>query len=157
MMEITLRPFTDSDVPMFTRWLGMPHVAPWYSHPADWLTEVAGRNGEFNWIQHFIICAGQQPIGFCQYYPYWRSGEDWQGSLPLTGSYSLDYLIGEPSFLRKGYAGRALRLLCRQVFACPDAARIIVQPEPENYASCKTLLSAGFCYDAPDRLYLLDR
>ena len=75
----------------------------------------------------------------------------------MAGSYSLDYLIGEPSFLRKGYAGRALRLLCRRVFTCPDAARIIVQPEPENYASCKTLLSAGFRYDEPNRLYLLDR
>ena len=38
--KLTLRPFSDSDIPLMERWLYAPHIAPWYEHPEDWLYEI---------------------------------------------------------------------------------------------------------------------
>ncbi len=156
-MDIRLRPFEDGDLPRFTAWLKEPHIAPWYAPAEDWLHEVENRHGEFSFIRHFIILADQVPIGFCQHYPYWRGGEGWHGNLPLTGTYSIDYLIGELAYLRKGYGAEAIRLLVRDALMQPDAARVIVQPDELNAASRRAVLAAGFAFDAQNRLFILRR
>lgn len=156
-MNIDLRPFADGDLPRFAQWLHRPHVAPWYTPVGDWLYEVENRGGEYAFICHFIIQAGGEPVGFCQYYPYWMGGEDWHGNLPLGGTYSIDYLIGEPEALRRGYGVQAIRLLTRAVFALPDAVRVIVQPEAENAASRAALTAAGYRFDAENGVFILQR
>ena len=156
-MQITLRPFTDADLPIFTAWLHRPHVRPWYTPAEDWLTEIRERDGAYSFIRHFIILGDGAPIGFCQYYPYWLSGEDWHGNLPLEGAYSVDYLIGDPENLRKGYGSAAIRLLAADALKRPDARRVIVQPDTENLASGNALLSAGFLWDSINQLYRLER
>lgn len=93
-------------------------------------------------------------MGFCQYYPYWKSGEDWHGNIPAEGTYSIDYLIGEVENLQKGYAGAAVRLMGELIAKEKDAKRIIVQPETDNHASRNTLLSAGYSYDMANGLFL---
>ncbi len=155
-MEIRLYPFADGDVALLERWLQAEHVKPWFEHPADWLREVRGRNGEFSFIRHFIIRADGAPVGFCQYYSYRESGETWHGALPAEGTYSIDYMIGETAFLRRGCAREAVLRMVGLIAAEPDAERIIVQPDDGNAASRGTLLSAGFAYDASDRLFLLE-
>ena len=97
------------------------------------------------------------PIGFCQHYPYWRSGEVWHGAVPLANTYSIDYMIGNPAFLRKGYGAQAIRLLSRSVFLNPDAARIIVKPDGGNTASRGALASAGYCFDPQNGVFILHR
>lgn len=156
-MAITLRPLDDGDVALLERWLRMPHVARWYGRPEDWLAEVRGRNGPFRFIRHYITCAGDSPVGFAQYYPYRQSGETWHGSLPVQGTYSLDYLIGEPACLNRGYGRETVRRLVAMISREPDARRVIVRPEEENVASCRTLLSAGFTYDVGNAVFLLER
>jgi len=64
-------------MPLFINWLGSEHIKQWYSPVEDWIAECKQRANEYAWIQHYIILADEAPIGFCQYYPYWRSGEDW--------------------------------------------------------------------------------
>lgn len=156
MEEISLRPFEDADLPLFREWLSREHVAKWYGDAQDWLDEVAGRRDAFCWLHHFIVTHAGKDIGFCQYYPYERSGEEWHGALPREGTYSIDYLIGEPEALKKGFGRAIVRLLTERIRATADARRIIVQPEEENLPSCNTLLSAGYTYDGEDRLYLLN-
>ncbi len=156
-MNIRIRPFQDADLPRFTRWLQQEHVRPWYQPAQDWLTEVAGRQGEYAFIHHFIILAEETPIGFCQHYPYWKSGETWHGSIPREGTYSIDYLIGEPEYLRRGCGARAIRLLLADAFAQPGARRVIVQPDEENLASRNVLKAAGLAFDAQNALFVLRR
>lgn len=155
-MVITLRPLEDVDVIHLRRWLAADHVRPWFEHPDDWLAEVEGRHGEFSWIRHFIIEVDSVPVGFCQYYPFERSGEDWNGSQPVEGTYSLDYLVGEPSYLRRGVAQAALANLTERIAAEPDAQRIIVQPDAGNDASRHLLRASGFTYDEADDLFVFD-
>lgn len=156
-MEIRLRPFEDSDLPRFAAWLRAPHVAPWYAPAEAWLAEVENRRGAYAFIRHFIITADGAPIGFCQHYPYWLGGETWHGGVPPQGSYSIDYLIGDPASLRKGYGAQAIRLLAREALAMPQAARVIAQPDGPNAASRRALLAAGFSFDAQNKLFILRR
>lgn len=156
-MEIRIRPLEDGDLPRFAAWLRMPHVAPWYAPAEDWLNEVENRGGAYAFISHFIITAGGAPIGFCQHYPYGLGGETWHGSVPVEGTYSIDYLIGDPACLRKGYGAQAIRLLVRDALARPHAVRVIAQPDGPNAASRRALLAAGFTFDAQNSLFILRR
>lgn len=155
MQELQLRQLCDEDVAMLTQWLYAPHVAAWFHAPQDWLDEVKKRNAEFAFIHHFIAEAAGKPVGFCQYYEYRLGGEDWHGDTDLEGTYSMDYLIGDPSNLGKGYGGDIVRALIERIRA-EGAKRIIVDPAPENQASCRTLLSCGFTFNAQNALYLLE-
>lgn len=153
---LRLKKFTDQDIPLLTEWLGAEHIKPWFTDPQAWLDEVREREREYSWIHHYIICGDRGSIGFCQYYPYWKSGEDWHGNIPVEGTYSIDYLIGEVENLKKGYASAAVRLLGELIAEERDAKRIIVQPETDNHASRNTLLSAGYSYDTANGLFLLE-
>ena len=155
-MEITLKPFADGDISLLEQWLQAEHVKPWFEHPDHWLHEARNRDGEYRFIRHFIIYADGAPIGFCQYYPYWESGEAWQGALPVEGTYSIDYMIGEAACLRKGCAREAIRYMIGMVAAEPDAKRLIVQPDQDNHASCNALQSAGFTFDGANGVYLME-
>lgn len=154
-MNIKLKPFTDDNMPLYIQWLNNDYIKKWYSPIEAWIDEVSKRGNEYSWIQHYIIYADETPIGFCQFYPYWKSGENWNGNIPAKESYSIDYLIGNVEYLRKGCASEALKLLNSIIFACSDAKRIIVQPEKDNYASQKTLLSAGYSYDDDNEIFIL--
>ena len=156
-MDIRLRPLQDGDLPQYALWLHEPHVAPWYTPAEDWLYEVENRKDAFSFLSHFIILADGAPIGFCQHYPYWRSGEVWHGTVALANTYSIDYMIGNPACLRKGYGAQAIRLLSRSVFQNPDAARIIVKPDGGNTASRGALASAGYCFDPQNGVFIHHR
>jgi len=153
--SISLRPMQLSDLPIFRVWLYLPHVAAWYHEPEDWIAEIEQQDGAFAFVHHFIAQSAGTALGFCQYYPYWLSGEDWHKSTPLEGTYSIDYMVGEPAFLGKGFGKQIILSLLEQIKNEPDAKRVIVQPEPENLASCGVLLSCGFCFDAANGVYLL--
>ncbi len=157
MKQLTSRPLQDSDIALFETWVMREHVARWYEQPLDWVEEMQRRKAEFDWITHLILLYGEREIGFGQVYPYWKSGEDWQGTLPVEGTYSMDYLIGEPEFIGVGLGRETVRLLSELIFQWPDAQRIIVQPDEENLSSRGALLSAGYAYDDRNGVFLLER
>lgn len=154
-IAMQLRPFTDKDIPLMEAWLKAPHVAKWFEHPKAWLEEIALRKTKYSFIAHFIAEEDGYPVGFCQHYDFTRGGEDWNGNVPAAGSYSIDYLIGEPEYLGKGFGTAIVKLLTDEVKRNTNAARIIVKPESGNAASRNTLLSAGFVYDGEDDLFLM--
>ena len=156
-VDVKLRPFADADLPTLAAWLAQPHVSPWFTPAEDWLNEVRGRRGRYAFIRHRIVLADGQAVGFCQYYPFAAGGEHWQGDLPLAGTYSMDYLIGDPRYLRRGLGAQAVRLLGAEIFSAPEARRVIVRPEAENAASRRTLQAAGFAYDERNALFILMR
>lgn len=146
---LELRPFNDDDVSLAEKWLNKKHVKRWYEMPHlgitinDWLSEINGRNGDFQWLTYFVATWQDHPIGLCQYYKCVDSDEDF-GTLPLTGSYGIDYLIGEESFLGKGLGRGMIALLVERIFTLPDAQRVTADIDRENRPSEKSLLSCGF-------------
>ena len=154
MDELLLRKLSDEDLPLLKRWLSLPHVCLWYHDPLDWLREVEKRNGEFSFLHHFIVEVGGHAVGFCQFYEYRHSGERWHGDTDVEGTYSVDYLIGDIDYLRKGFGTKMVKSLIERIKTQTRAKRIIVQPEPENTASCNTLLSCGFTLDKTKSFYV---
>lgn len=150
-----LRSFFDGDIDLMKRWLPMPHVAQWYQHPDHWLNELNERRGEFSFLTHFIAEYEGTPIGFCQYYDTYfaREHEVWNDEWHIGEGqgklFSIDYLIGEPDFLRRGFGKKIIFCLLDKL-RHEGAKTIIVEPEQENTASCRALESVGFRYDGKD-------
>ncbi|MDD3919638.1 MAG: GNAT family N-acetyltransferase [Eubacteriales bacterium] len=140
------------DLPLFQKWLATPHVKKWYHDPEDWIEEITSK--EFCWVHHFIAEQEGVPVGFCQYYDYKDSDEQWGNDIATAGTYSIDYLIGEPEYLRHGVGKHIVAALLEQVLRHEDARQIIVQPEPENAASCGLLRACGFTLaDVENNIY----
>ncbi|HKM33504.1 MAG TPA: GNAT family N-acetyltransferase [Lachnospiraceae bacterium] len=153
--KIDLRKFMDQDMELFQKWLYVPHVAKWYHDPLDWIDEVQKRNTDYIWIHHYIVEYENKPLGFCQYYEYVNSEETWHGDTEVEGTYSIDYLIGEPNYIGKGLGKQIIQALIHQIKNHSNAKRIIVQPEKENNASCGVLKSCGFAYNEKYEFYTL--
>ncbi len=156
MKKLLLRQLCDEDVALLEKWLHVPHVAAWYHDPLDWIDEIRKRNNEFSFLHHFIVEAEGKPIGFCQYYEYRHSGEDWHGHTDIDGTYSIDYLIGETGYLGKGFGKGIVQSLIEKVGLQNNAKRIIVQPEQENKPSCNALLSCGFSFDTNNGIFIME-
>ncbi|MDH6364476.1 RimJ/RimL family protein N-acetyltransferase [Enterococcus sp. PF1-24] len=147
---LTLRLMKDDDISLVAAWLNKEHVKKWYEIPHlnvtidDWLYEINHRYDEFQWLTHLIVMWGDTPIGLCQYYNCQDSGEEDFGTLPLAGSYGIDYLIGEEDYLGKGLGKALISLLVDKIFSFPDAQRVTADIDKANQASEKSLLACGF-------------
>jgi RimJ/RimL family protein N-acetyltransferase len=65
-------------------------------------------------------------------------------------------LIGEIDYLGRGFGKQIVDALINEIRLNYNTKRIIVQPEPENLSSCKTLLSSGFNFDINNEIYILE-
>ena len=159
MPNITLRPFREADIALMERWLATPHVAEWYKYPQHWLHELHEREGEFSFLHHFIAEAAGEPVGFCQYYDCFFAqqhevwNDEWRVGDKRGEVFSIDYLIGEVEYLRRGCGRDMVWLLIEQIRDL-GAKRIIVQPETENTGSGRVLEANGFLFNGED--YVLE-
>lgn len=103
MYKITIRELINEDILLFKKWLYLPHIAKWYTSPLDWIEEIEARNSDFCWINHFIVLCDSNLISFCQYYEFCNSGKIWNSDVEIDGTYSIDYMIGESDYLKKGF------------------------------------------------------
>lgn len=157
MGEMILRTFEAGDLPVFKEWLQKEHIRKWYTEPEDWINEVSLKNSDFSWINHFMVLMENRQIGFCQYYKTIDADEACYAKLPQEGTYSIDYLIGDEEYLGKGYGKKIVQLLTEMIFAMPDSERIVVQPEPENQASCKALIANDYVFEDFNKVYLKEK
>jgi Acetyltransferases, including N-acetylases of ribosomal proteins len=155
MKTLALRKINHSDIPLLTEWLNKDYISKWYHDTDDWLREINGRNDKFNWIHHFIVMDEQTPVGFCQYYDCYDADgmENWYEVVRRGDTFSIDYLIGNESYLGKGYGKSIVKLLTETVFKEEKAKQIIVQPDEDNYASNHVLMANGFVYDECKKYY----
>lgn len=153
--KISLRPFQDSDITMFTSWLHKDHVLKWYQNPEDWLAEINGRYDEYAWIHHFIVEDSETAIGFCQYYDCYdaKDLEDWYIITQPGDMCSIDYLIGNVEYLGKGYGKEIVRVLTEYIKDTENPREIVVQPDGDNNASNGVLLANDYVYDKEKKYY----
>jgi GNAT superfamily N-acetyltransferase len=153
--SLYLKPLQDEDVEQLKIWLYKDHILNWFHDTDDWLKEVKERNGEFSFLHHFIVNNKNKPIGFCQYYDCFDAKEPWYSVESRGKLFSIDYLIGEENYLRKGFGKQIIKLLIDEISKENKNFEIIVQPEMENTASNRTLLANGFNYDENKQYYTL--
>lgn len=157
MEKMILRKFAAEDVPIFKEWLQNEHIRKWYTEPEDWIAEVTMRQEDFFWINHFMVVIENRRIGFCQYYKTIEANEACYAKLPQEGTYSIDYLIGEEEYLGKGNGRKIVQVLTAMIFAKSDSKRIVVQPEPENKASCNALIANGYVFEDLNQVYIKEK
>ena len=147
---LRFRSLNDEDISLVEAWLNKQHVKKWFEIPRlgvsinDWIYELKERNGEFKWLTHLIVLWEERPIGLCQYYKCEDSMDEDFGTLPIAGSYGIDYFIGEEACLGKGLGKEMITSLVDTVFSFPDAQRVTADIDLANKASERTLLSCGF-------------
>jgi len=147
--EIRLRELSEADIELIAFWLQKEHVIKWYHDAEAWLQEIRGRRSDFSWINHYIVLDGGAPIGFCQYYDCYdaRELEGWYTVEKRGETFSIDYFIGEESYLGKGCGKAIVRLITDKVRSREKARRIIVKPEDENRASIGALIANVYVFD----------
>ena len=153
MENIRLKPFEDSDFELFSAWLSNKRVTDWFSGAGEWLNEVRQRHGAFSWRAHYIVLDGNTPFGFCQYYDCFDSKEEKYPAEKPGEMFSLDYLIGEDSYIDKGYGKKIIGVLSELIKDEKKSGKIVVKPDKDNIASVKVFLSKGYVYDEQKGYY----
>ena len=155
MDKISIRIVDNTDIDLLKTWLNKDYILQWYHAPDDWLAEINGRHDTYSWIHHFIVMDGEIPIGFCQYYDCYDANdmEDWYDVIKSGDTFSIDYLIGNESYLGRGYGKSIVKLLTETVWQKERAKQIIVQPDEDNHASNHVLMANGYVYDECQKYY----
>jgi len=153
--ELTLRPFFENDIALLKGWLKADHIKPWFEDPEDWIHEIENRHGEFSFIKHFIAEFDGVPLGFCQYYDMFhgQDHEDWIKTSTPGVTYSMDYLIGETNYLRKGL-GQKMIAKTLEKLRNQGAKSVVVRPDDDNANSKRAFEANGFVWNGSD--YILN-
>jgi RimJ/RimL family protein N-acetyltransferase len=154
--NVFLRPATKRDFEQIEIWLNKDYIRRWYGEPEEWLDEIRNDSGEFGWLNHYIVMYGDKPIGFCQYYDCAKTPEGFEWENEPQGSFSIDYLIGEESYLKKGLGSVIVRQLCGLISELESPVQFVADPVPENTGSIRLLERNGFVLDTKTGLYKLD-
>jgi RimJ/RimL family protein N-acetyltransferase len=154
--NVFLRPAGAGDYRQIETWLGKDYIKKWYGEPEEWLAEIRNDSGEFDWLNHYIVMYRDSPIGFCQYYDCAKTPEGFEWDNEPEGSFSIDYLIGEEAYLKKGLGSVIVKQLCGLIRYRENPVQFVADPVPENTDSIRLLERNGFVIDDKTGLYKLD-
>jgi len=150
--NIQLKPLAEEDVKIFNKWLDKEHIYKWFCPGGNkekeaWLNEVNNVNGKYNHMKHFIVNYNDKKIGFCHYFDCYfekeYSREVHEEIFVENYAYGIGYLIGEEEYLGKGIGNIIVKKLEEKIFEI-GGKEIFADPDAENIASQRTLLSNGF-------------
>ena len=146
---LSLRPMTDEDLPAVRAWLGLPHVARWWTPDATPEQEVAKYRRRINGtsarptIMLTVTWAGD-PIGWCQWYRW----ADYPAEAAAMGAYDgeigIDYAIGDPAWVGRGAGTMLIAALVAEARRHHPGAGILTAPEAANTPSRRVLEKNDF-------------
>ena len=142
-MDVKLKTLTEDDIGIVYYWLCRKHVKEFFGNPLAWMTEIANNRENKVWIHYFIAIAENTPIGFVQYYETNKAPEGiWSGEPEDT--VGIDYLIGDASFLYRGYGNEIVRETIIKIRHTNKYRFVIADPDIKNAASVSVLINNGF-------------
>ena len=146
--EITIRDFTETDLPLMLKWLTDKRVLEYYE----------GRDVRFTMdtlSAHFleeipdgfrmIIEYKKSPIGYAQ--AYQLSGELFdEYDYPDDGHivFAMDQFIGEPKYWSKGIGSSFLKMMASHLKENMAAERVLLDPHQDNKRAIRAYEKAGF-------------
>lgn len=152
MKPFTFVPITRADYPLVSAWLRQPHVQRWWCDdpaPEAVEAEYGGVIDGAEAAQVFIAHREGRPVGLVQcfalsdYPQYVDDIARWTEVPPRA--WSLDYFIGEPDALRRGWGTELVGQLTDRIWAqAPDATAVIVPVHADNRASWRVLERVGY-------------
>ena len=146
--KITIRDFSESDLPLMLKWLTDDRVLEYYE----------GRDARFTMetlSEHYleelpdgfrvIIEYRNVPIGYGQIYQL--SGDLFdEYDYPDDGRvvFAMDQFIGEPDYWNQGIGTAFLQMMASYLKTCTAADRILLDPHKNNPRAVRAYQKAGF-------------
>jgi aminoglycoside 6'-N-acetyltransferase len=168
---LSLRPMIEEDLPAVAAWLGLPHVARWWTPDTTAEEEIAKYRRRVSPQERpatimLMVTWDGAGIGWCQWYRWADYPAEAVAMEARDGELGIDYAIGDPARVGRG-AGAALvaALVTEARRHCPGAG-ILAAAAAANAASRRVLEKNGFALvavrpvatepsDAPMALYRL--
>ena len=149
--QLHFKPLAETDFPLLLKWLKEAHVKAWWDQGIIWTSELVSKKYALKRPVHaYIILINEAPIGYIQFYDV-KDFADVDRPQWHQSAAGLDYYIGEPGFLKKGFAPIILqKFLVEQVK--PLFAHCLVDPDVKNIAAIRAYEKAGFkAIDTPSQ------
>ena len=152
MKPFAFVPITRADYPRVSAWLRQPHVERWWCDdpaPEAVEAEYGGVIDGKESAQVFIAHREGRPVGLVQCfalsaYPHYVDEIARWTEVPPR-SWSLDYFLGEPDALGRGWGTELVGQLTQLIWAqAPDATAVIVPVHADNRASWRVLERNGY-------------
>ena len=140
---VTLLPFDPTlHIRLLEAWLHQPHVRAHWGDPAVNLATVLVIQSPAGCA---LIAADELPVGFVQWQPI-GAAELLEGgvTVPDDDTIDIDIFIGEATYLGRGIAPAALRLLRQQLAETGAAKRLSLFTSFENERALRAYQKAGF-------------
>jgi RimJ/RimL family protein N-acetyltransferase len=139
----------EEDLPKIAAWLGLPHVARWWTPDTTAEAELAkyrlriGPDALTDTIMLTVIQDGR-PIGWCQWYR-WADYPDEEAAMgACRGEAGMDYAIGDPAWIHRGTGTELIAVLVTEIRRQHPGAGMLVGPDAANTASRRVLEKNGF-------------
>ena len=142
-MDTNLKTLTDEDIGILYYWLCKKHVKQFFGDPQGWINEIKNNRIGSDWIFYFIMVVNNVPVGFVQYYETKRAPRGIWSDEP-EGTVGIDYLIGETSYLYRGYGNDIVREIIGIIRQVKKYRFVIADPDIKNPASVSVLINNGF-------------
>jgi aminoglycoside 6'-N-acetyltransferase len=140
--DVTLTPFSSTEIALLRRWLAAPHVAAWYLDPEDHVAWAANPppNGE-----RAVIAVEERAVGYIRWQTVSREVLDSVGLQEIpAGSVDVDILIGEPEFVGRGIGPKALLVLLSKLRQRRDIPMVGLSLSVQNLSAQRAYTKAGF-------------
>ena len=151
-MNITFKPFTKEHLPLWNRWVEVPHVKnTWFMdgyEPTDKILEKIDGNGH---TYPFVILVGDHPIGYiqcCDLYAYRMTVAKPDGLFAdeQKNTFCVDLFIAENDYLDKGYGTQIIKLFSHKLFNEFHANKILIDPASSNKRAIRCYEKSGYSF-----------
>ncbi|GAB4173310.1 MAG: hypothetical protein Fur006_02520 [Coleofasciculaceae cyanobacterium] len=141
-IDVTLTPFSSTDVTLLSRWLVAPHVARWYPDPEEHIRWSVNPppGGE-----RVLIAVEDRHVGYIRWQTVSREVLDAVGLHEIpAGSVDVDILIGDSDFIGRGIGPKALLLLLSQLRQRRDVPLVGLTTNIQNLSAQRAYSKVGF-------------
>lgn len=146
-MRISFRPVGRRDMDRLTRWQSRPHVARWWTDPADIASITATYDPRVlaeERTEVFLVEVDGTAVGLIQRYRH-RDHPSWDRAVGIADAAGIDYYLGEPDYLGRGVGSAAIAAFAAETLdRYPDIEWVVAAPQQANVASWRALERAGF-------------
>jgi aminoglycoside 6'-N-acetyltransferase len=146
---LALRPMTVDDLTAVEMWLGLPHVARWWTPDATPALEVAKYRDRINGtsaratVMLTVTWAGDQ-IGWCQWYRWADHPADAAAVGAIDGEVGIDYAIGDTAWIGRGAGTMLIAALVDEARRHHPGAGVLTTPDAANIPSRRVLEKNDF-------------